>query len=729
MSNFINKSFKVGYLNLRAQTGFGITKQAQVEHFVKHHMFDILHLQEAQILEDSFETCDFITSNYTILTNNARNPYGTASLVAISLEPVNIKCDTQGRVIVFDIGDVTFGNVYLPSGNDTVMRNLREDYLSLSIPQLLINRKDNGCIGGDWNCITDDFDATKNHAQKRSPSLKRVIKTFSWSDNFRQLHKSKTIYSRYYSNNLHGNGATRIDRQYSWGNGIKIVSAIYTSVAFSDHMAQIYTMTTPASIQKSQSPKHKPLFKSKPEVIQDPIFKERLAAKLVEWEQVREAGANIIPWWELLVKPGIKKLLIERGKEMSHLKNGHLNLLLLRQSYLSRKLQQGNHGYLAQLLLVQSEINKWYENECEKVKIQSRIEDVDSPESVRIYHHELHARKIKKSSILKLQVGSQVIEGHEKVSAFLEQSVEDLLTTPADLCPMAQDSLLSEVKSVFSTEDNEMLNKDPTNSEVKKCVASSNMNAAPGNDGLTSFLYQHCWDILGKSLTEVAIAIHNGASPSISQRTSLMVYGCKANKPANSTDPNHKRRISLLNADFKIISGIYNSRLKGLADHTLSKAQLSVGSDRRIHHGINKARDAIFAASERNQKCGILDNDYKSAFDFMVLKWVFKVLLAKGMDSQAVNRLYNLYNNHVTVVVVNGVQGRSFPNVRWSIRQGDRPSSLLFCFGLDPLLDWLENRLKGIPIYTMDIFNAPSTTETYKVMAYVDDVKPGITSL
>ena len=80
-------------------------------------------------------------------------------------------------------------------------------------------------------------------------------------------------------------------------------------------------------------------------------------------------------------------------------------------------------------------------------------------------------------------------------------------------------------------------------------------------------------------------------------------------------------------------------------------------------------------------------------------------------------------------MVVNGVLGRSFPNVRWSIRQGDRPSSLLFCFGLDPLLDWLEKRLKGIPIYTMDIFNAPSTTETYKVMAYVDDVKPGITSL
>ena len=371
MSTSINKSFKIGYLNLRAQTGFGTTKQAQVEHFVKQHMFDILHLQEAQILEDSFENCDYITGNYSILTNNARNPYGTASLVALSLEPRNIKLDTQGRVIVFDIGDVTFANVYLPSGNDTVMRNLREDYLSLSIPQLLINRKDNGCIGGDWNCITDDLDATKNHAQKRSPSLKRVINTFSWSDNYRQLHKNKTIYSRYYASNLHGNGATRIDRQYSWGNDIQIVSAIYTSIAVSDHLAQIYTMRTPASINKSMSPKHKPLFKSKPEVITDAIFKERLASKLMEWEQVREAGANIIPWWELMVKPGIKKLLIERGKEMNHLKNGHLNLLLLRQSYLSRKLQQGSHGHLAQLLLVQSEINNWYENESEKGKDSS----------------------------------------------------------------------------------------------------------------------------------------------------------------------------------------------------------------------------------------------------------------------------------------------------------------------------------------------------------------------
>ena len=120
-------------------------------------------------------------------------------------------------------------------------------------------------------------------------------------------------------------------------------------------------------------------------------------------------------------------------------------------------------------------------------------------------------------------------------------------------------------------------------------------------------------------------------------------------------DPSHKRRISLLNADFKIISGIENIRFKKVANHTLSKSQLVVGDDRRIHHGINKVIDAIFAASNRNQKCGILDNDYMAAFDNMVLTWVFQVLLAKGLDKQVVNRLHNLYSKHLTIVVINGV--------------------------------------------------------------------------
>ena len=64
-----------------------------------------------------------------------------------------------------------------------------------------------------------------------------------------------------------------------------------------------------------------------------------------------------------------------------------------------------------------------------------------------------------------------------------------------------------------------------------------------------------------------------------------------------------------------------------------------------------------------------------------------------------------------------------------SIRQGDRPSSILFCYGLDPHLDWLENRLRGIPIYKNLLDSQPSSPAIYKLIAYVDDVKPAISSM
>ena len=82
-----------------------------------------------------------------------------------------------------------------------------------------------------------------------------------------------------------------------------------------------------------------------------------------------------------------------------------------------------------------------------------------------------------------------------------------------------------------------------------------------------------------------------------------------------STKPGDKRKLSLLNSDFKSVTGITNDRLKQVATHTLSPCQLAIGDDRRIHHGINQARDAIMAAGQGKEGVGILDNDYQAAFN------------------------------------------------------------------------------------------------------------------
>ena len=233
------------------------------------------------------------------------------------------------------------------------------------------------------------------------------------------------------------------------------------------------------------------------------------------------------------------------------------------------------------------------------------------------------------------------------------------------------------------------------------------------------------------------IEIFKGEPLPLSMRTSLMVFGQKPKKPG-SILPKDKRRISLLNADFKIASGLEASLLKDTATHTLSENQLVAGGNRRIYHGINFARNAIYAASKPGHKgCGILDTDLIAAFDWMCMDWIYKVLEKKGMCEAGINRLKNLYDNNLSIVVVNNIQGITIPNIRGSLRQGDLSSMGLFCYGIDPLLIYLDKRLVGILVTStpregpVPFLHPPlkQHEERYKIVGCADDVKPAISEM
>ena len=298
-SSFIENHLTVATLNIRGQTGLAIPKQKQIEDFIKTYKVDILHCQEIEIDQSTFEDCQFISSSFDILPNNSpTNKYGTATLIRNDLSVDNINQDTQGRVLTFDVGNVTFCNLYLHSGNDRVMRANRESYFAETIPQILINSKSSGCISGDFNCITDKQDATRNPEAKLSPSLKRLMKTFCWTDSFRRLFPNARQFSRYYEHDRFGEGATRIDRIYQYGN-IVVKEAFYVGVAFSDHLGLIVKFTLPENFGTQKSPKSCPLFKANPDIVKDSIFQARLREIFILWLEVKEnLNLEILTWWE-----------------------------------------------------------------------------------------------------------------------------------------------------------------------------------------------------------------------------------------------------------------------------------------------------------------------------------------------------------------------------------------------------------------------------------------------
>ena len=68
-----------------------------------------------------------------------------------------------------------------------------------------------------------------------------------------------------------------------------------------------------------------------------------------EWSQVKMFGVPVLTWWEVLVKPGIRSLAIARSKEVNKERRRLLNLLMMRQSYLTSRVQAGGLSQLTAL--------------------------------------------------------------------------------------------------------------------------------------------------------------------------------------------------------------------------------------------------------------------------------------------------------------------------------------------------------------------------------------------
>ena len=196
---------------------------------------------------------------------------------------------------------------------------------------------------------------------------------------------------------------------------------------------------------------------------------------MLDWQEVNDLGLDILSWWEIMVKPGIKKLAVKRSKELNREKRGELNLLLLRQAYLIRQLQKGQLQFLWELRAVQADITSWQEDESQKVILQSRSDEVSTSEKIRIYHRELHKNSLKRSSIqLHTEVG--LLECHAECAKYLEDQVADLLLQPATIDQGAQQLILEE----FTERDNETFSKILDEKEIKQGLDTSNLLATPG---------------------------------------------------------------------------------------------------------------------------------------------------------------------------------------------------------------------------------------------------------
>ena len=152
--------FYIESLNCRGQTCFTVSKQLLIQEFLKFYLIDILLCQETSVDNESFKTCDYILNKFSILKNNALNDYRTLCLARNDLEISNVNFDTAGRMVPFNINDISIVNIYLTVGTDAHSRYERETLISDTLPNLIIDNQGRGIIMEDWNCIVKKQDCT-----------------------------------------------------------------------------------------------------------------------------------------------------------------------------------------------------------------------------------------------------------------------------------------------------------------------------------------------------------------------------------------------------------------------------------------------------------------------------------------------------------------------------------------------------------------------------------------
>merc|ERR1711873_159412 len=115
-----------------------------------------------------------------------------------------------------------------------------------------------------------------------------------------------------------------------------------------------------------------------------------------------------------------------------------------------------------------------------------------------------------------------------------------------------------------------------------------------------------------------------------SMRNSFLVFSPKINKE-QSTRIKDKRKLSLLQTDFKVLTGILAGRLRKTEKHTISRHQFASGS-KRISEAVCLTRDAIESVKPSQKVC-LFETDYISAYDLMSIDWILKVLLKQAAQS------------------------------------------------------------------------------------------------
>lgn len=342
-------------------------------------------------------------------------------------------------------------------------------------------------------------------------------------------------------------------------------------------------------------------------------------------------------------------------------------------------------------------------------------------ETMTKYWTKLNAPRLPSTAIDELKTGINEDGSRRYTSALPEMAVTamkhyDGLQTDADLDLDAHEhavrDALEPMSVKLSTQQKGELAKLIKRCEVEGAIVEAPLGKAPGLDGIPAEL----WKMFLKWEKSAEDPENARTYPKISRIfqsvfNDIEKYGVI--DPADFTKgwicPIYKlkkdrrevvnyRPITLLNADYKIMTRVLAKRLTCVATSLVHPDQAAFIPGRQIFGHIKLAKMVMEYAEAEECNGAIVALDQEKAYDMINHDYLWAVLRKLNFPENFIRTVKNLYEKAESCVMVNGTASPFYRIIR-GVRQGDPMSCLLFVLAIEPLACALrKSGLKGLDL-------------------------------
>ena len=629
------------------------------------------------------------------------NPRNKQKWIPVAV-PITSATDTtipsidQFRCIVVQIGPWRLHNIYAPN---------RKENRNHFFDQLLYDTRwvqHSSILLGDMNCVENgevDRQDPSAHASE-SEELATLLKHTGMEDALwigRALPASQSETQEFQAEHLtcypmHSNYGSRIDRIYIPKMRASWVHKITTKApsVYSDHKQVTMVLKDPAEIQTKRNPK---LYACNAEAFLEtqPLLSHLL--KEIQWKDKK--GVEVPKSWDDL-KRDIRYHLLElrriRGATRKAKKAAFLHRLgqAIKNTSGADRLQKEIRANLA------SNKGRTDRKKGESVAAGIRCDDK---------FFQRISTKWTDPTIRAIEPPPGAPPGslHENMTAWwlpIFKASYKQARRGKKFQAQAQQGWFTGIADRLPENAGAKLLQPVTLQEVRQVIQRMARNKATGPDGIPMDLYKDYTEEFAPLLQQVTQSIMDGnpLSPSMSQAHIIPLK-----KKGNSTMGLDYRPIMLLNADYKIVTGIITERLKPLMHWVIKEPQFGFVPGESMMDAIDLALAALQTAEDLNlgaeQAPLLVLLDFAKAYDSLNRLFLFDVMTAMGFPPNFMTIIRSLHTNTTARFLINGQPGPKF-NIRRGIRQGDPLAPFLFLLAIEVLLTKLNQEQLG-PSYEL----------------------------